>query len=133
MISRLIALTLTLPIAVAFACSGSDDKGTGSQAQQSGDAGGTAKIGEPCPNGVSDCLKGLGCDGDDPHGGQCYGICSPHQDSDCGDTTKFACNVEGHCYLRCNTNTDCPRYSEGYVCKNDTPVRAGIMFCDVPD
>jgi hypothetical protein len=98
------------------------------------DAGsGTAKIGEPCPNGPSDCTKGLGCDADDPHGGQCYGICAPHQDSDCGDTTKFACNDEGHCYLRCNTNTDCPRYSEGYVCKDDTPVRAGIKFCDVAD
>jgi hypothetical protein len=131
MFLRSIAFALALPAFIA--CSSDGKSATPESKTPDAATAGTAKIGDPCPNGVSDCEKGLGCDGDDPHGGQCFGICAPHQDSDCGDTTKFACNDEGHCYLRCNTNTDCPRYSEGYVCKDDTPVRAGIKFCDVPD
>jgi hypothetical protein len=89
------------------------------------------EIGEPCPNGAGDCKPGLACAGEDP-GGQCYKTCKPSTDADCGDTTKFACSSEGHCYLRCTKTSDCLRASEGYVCKDDVPARPPIKFCDVP-
>jgi len=93
---------------------------------------GTSNIGEACPNGTSDCVSGLLCAGEDPGGGQCYKACTPSVDSTCGDTTKYACSFEGHCYLRCLTTSDCPRASQGYVCKDDTPPRPPIRFCDTP-
>ncbi len=85
-------------------------------------------IGDTCPAGDHDCATGLVCDTSD-HSGQCYKICTPSKDSDCGDVTKFACNYEGHCYNRCTNTTDCKRASEGYVCEDDTPARA-VKFCD---
>jgi hypothetical protein len=96
------------------------------------DAGGTHAIGDPCPNGAADCLPGLLCAGEDPGGGQCYKACTPHTDSDCGDTTKYVCSGEGHCYLRCTMTSDCARSAQGYVCKDDVPARPPIKFCDVP-
>jgi hypothetical protein len=86
-------------------------------------------IGDPCPNGAGDCNTGLLCAGEDPGGGQCYKTCKPSTDSDCGDTTKYACSSEGHCYLKCSIPADCVR--TGYVCKDDVPAR-GVKFCDVP-
>ncbi len=109
---------------------GDSSKGGSGGGGGSGNTG--AGIGEPCPNGTSDCQPGFGCDGDDPGGGQCYKPCKPHQDSDCGDTSKYVCNVEGHCYIKCKTDDDCPRHAQGYVCKDDSPPR-GVKFCDVPD
>src|SRR5437773_5116063 len=88
-------------------------------------------IGDPCPNGAADCSSGLLCAGEDPGGGQCYKTCKPSTDSDCGDTTKYACSSEGHCYLKCAKISDCARASQGYVCKDDVPAR-GVKFCDVP-
>ena len=98
------------------------------------DAGhaGIRAIGETCPNGTSDCAPGLQCAGEDPGGGQCFKQCAPSTDTDCGDTTKYACSAEGHCYVRCAQTSDCARASQGYVCKNDTPARPPIKFCDVP-
>ncbi len=99
------------------------------------DAGGgtgTHVIGEACPNGSSDCAQGLKCAGEDPGGGQCFKQCAPSTDTDCGDTTKYVCSSEGHCYVRCTQTSDCARASQGYVCKNDTPARPPIKFCDVP-
>src|SRR5260221_11236452 len=93
-------------------------------------SGGTHTIGEPCPNGATDCKAGLLCAGEDPGGGQCYKTCKPSTDSDCGDTSKYACSSEGHCYLKCTTTADCTRSSEGHVCKDDRPAR-GVKFCDV--
>ena len=77
MFLRSIVIALTLPAAIACSSDSSSsskspqskvDGGGGSVATNTSvaDGGGTAKIGEPCPNGVSDCSKGLGCDGDDP-------------------------------------------------------------------
>jgi hypothetical protein len=85
-------------------------------------------IGESCKNGNSDCMTGLQCAGEDPNG-QCIKLCTPSMDSTCGDTTKYACSFEGHCYAKCNTTADCPRASEGYACKDDQPAR-GVKFCD---
>ena len=96
------------------------------------DAALKANIGEACPNGTSDCMPDLQCAGEDPGGGQCFKPCTPSVDSTCGDTTKYACSFEGHCYLRCTLTTDCPRASQGYVCKDDTPPRPPVKFCDVP-
>lgn len=96
------------------------------------DAGGTATIGDPCPNGTADCQAGLSCAGEDPGGGQCFKPCKPSTDSDCGDVAKYACSSEGHCYVRCTTTSDCKRASQGYVCKDDAPARAPVKFCDVP-
>jgi hypothetical protein len=93
-----------------------------------GQPAGTATIGQACPHGASDCVTGLQCDTSD-NNGQCYKECAPSTDSDCGDTTKYACNYEGHCYTKCNSTADCPRASEGYVCKDDTPAR-NVKFCD---
>lgn len=90
------------------------------------DAGLNHGIGESCPGGDSDCQTGLSCDTSDSNG-QCYKTCAPSKDSDCGDTTKYACNYEGHCYVTCTST--CARASEGYVCKDDTPSR-GVKFCD---
>ena len=64
-------------------------------------------IGDPCPNGSADCQAGLQCAGEDPGGGQCFKPCTPEVDTDCGDTTKYACSFEGHCYVRC-TQTVAP-------------------------
>ena len=89
-------------------------------------------IGDPCPAGNTDCASGFKCAGEDPGGGQCFKECKPSTDGDCGDTTKYACSFEGHCYVRCKTTDDCPRASQGYVCKDDTPARTGVRFCDVP-
>jgi hypothetical protein len=86
------------------------------------------ELGQSCKS-ASDCASGLQCATEDP-GGQCYKTCRQSQDADCGDTTKYACSFEGHCYLKCNQTSDCPRAAEGYVCKNDQPAR-GVMFCDV--
>jgi hypothetical protein len=109
------------------ACSSSSSPGG------SGDTGAPLnhQIGESCPNGNGDCATGLLCAGEDPGGGQCYKTCKPSTDTDCGDTTKYACSFEGHCYLRCTVTADCPRASQGYVCKDDTPAR-GVKFCDTP-
>jgi len=96
------------------------------------DAGGTHDIGEACPNGTSDCKSGLLCAGEDPGGGQCYKPCAPSKDEDCGDTSKFVCSSEGHCYLRCTQTSECPRAAQGYVCKDDEPARPPVKFCDVP-
>src|SRR5262249_6059092 len=118
---------IALFFAVTAGCSSSSSS-------PAGDGGSATKhdIGGACPNGAGDCLPGLLCAGEDPGGGQCYKTCKPSTDSDCGDTTKFACSSEGHCYLRCNATTDCPRASEGYVCKDDTPARPPVKFCDTP-
>ena len=89
-------------------------------------------IGDPCPKGTGDCAAGLECAGEDPGGGQCFKVCAPSKDSDCGDTMKYACSSEGHCYLRCTATTDCKRASQGYVCKDDTPARPPVKFCDIP-
>ena len=115
------------------ACSSSSSSGSGTpvDAGNTGDSGssGTANLGEPCPNGDGDCLSGLQCDADDPGGGQCYKTCAPSTDSDC--PTNYVCNFEGHCYLKCTQTSDCPRASQGYVCKDDSPVRT-VKFCDAP-
>ena len=89
-------------------------------------------IGDPCPNGSADCQTGLQCAGEDPGGGQCFKPCTPEVDSDCGDTTKYACSFEGHCYVRCTQTSDCKRASQGYACVDDTPARPPVKFCDVP-
>ena len=101
-------------------------------ASDAGTAMGNHSIGEACPNGTSDCAQGLLCAGEDPGGGQCFKQCAPSKDTDCGDTTKYACSFEGHCYVRCTQTSDCARASQGYICKSDTPARAPIKFCDVP-
>jgi hypothetical protein len=125
--------TLTIAIAtgwLAAACSSSST--STSAVDAGGDAGGTAAIGDPCPNGTGDCQSGLNCAGEDPGGGQCFKQCRPSTDADCGDVTKYACSSEGHCYVRCTQTSDCKRAAQGYVCKDDTPARAPIKFCDVP-
>jgi hypothetical protein len=113
------------------ACSSSSGTGTQTTADagNTGDSGsaGTADLGQPCPNGDGDCKTGLQCDGDDPGGGQCYSTCAPSTDSQC--PTGYVCNFEGHCYLKCTQTSDCPRASQGYVCKDDAPAR-GVKFCD---
>ena len=114
--------------ALALACSSST-----SDTSSGGSDGGVkvkGPIGAPCPGGSSDCADGLLCAAEDPGGGQCYKICAPSTDADCGDTTKYACSSEGHCYLRCAGPADCKR--QGYVCKDDKPARPPIKFCDVP-
>jgi hypothetical protein len=117
---------------LAAGCSSSSDGTTAKT--DAGDAAvvGKGVIGDPCPGGNNDCATGFLCAGEDPGGGQCYKVCKPSTDADCGDTTKYACSHEGHCYLRCKVTADCPRASQGYVCKDDEPVRTGIKFCDVP-
>ena len=115
----------------ALACSSS------SSPTPTGDAGSDAAsakgaIGDPCPGGTGDCAAGLECAGEDPGGGQCFKVCAPSKDSDCGDVTKFACSSGGHCYLRCSSTSDCKRALQGYVCKDDTPARPPVKFCDVP-
>jgi hypothetical protein len=80
-------------------------------------------------NADTDCMKGLFCATEDP-GGQCIRVCSPRMDATCYDI-RYACSFQGHCYFRCNTNADCARANEGYVCKDDTPPR-GIKYCDTP-
>jgi len=105
---------------------GSTDAGTDSATAALG------AIGDPCPHGNSDCGSGLECAGEDPGGGQCFKACAPSVDSDCGDTTKYVCSSEGHCYLRCTATTDCKRAAQGYVCKDDLPPRPPVKFCDVP-
>jgi hypothetical protein len=118
------------------ACSSSSSSGTGAQtvadAGNTVDAGksGNANLGEACPNGDGDCLSGLLCDGADPGGGQCYKECAPSKDGDCG--AGFVCDFEGHCYKECTQTSDCPRASQGYVCKDDSPAR-GVKFCDAAD
>ena len=116
--------------ALLVGCSSSSTSTT--PAQTVPEAGLNHGIGENCPAGKSDCATGLLCDTSDTGGGQCYGVCSPSKDSDCGDTTKYACNYEGHCYLRCNSTSDCPRASEGYLCQDDEPARSPVKFCDAP-
>lgn len=124
---RTIAVIAT---AILVACSSSSSSSSGGSGDGGADAGGSRNIGEAC-SGTSDCLAGLLCAGEDP-GGQCYKSCGPSKDSDCGDTSKYACSSEGHCYLKCNTTSDCPRAKEGYACKDDDPPR-GVKFCDVAD
>ena len=117
----------TSAFAVLAACSSS----TASTSAPSDGGGPSAKglIGDPCPNGVADCTTGLKCATEDPGGGQCFQTCTPSKDADCGDTTKYACSSEGHCYLKCTGVSDCKR--AGYACKDDAPPR-GVKFCDVP-
>jgi hypothetical protein len=116
------------------ACSSSSSSGGATAIGADSGTGTAAKgqIGDACPNGSGDCADGLLCDGDDPHG-QCFKECAPSVDADCGDVTRFACNFEGHCYTVCKTTADCPRASEGYVCKVDEPDRACGLFCDAAD
>jgi hypothetical protein len=122
-------------LAALAACSssstpaGTGDGGSAVDAATSAIKGG---IGDKCPNGNADCGAGLECAGEDPGGGQCFKVCAPSNDSDCGDTTKYACSNEGHCYLRCTTTADCKRSAEGYVCKDDVPARPPVKFCDTP-
>jgi hypothetical protein len=89
-------------------------------------------IGDPCPNGTKDCAQGLVCLTAAPGGGQCSKTCTPTIDPTCGDATMYACSSEGHCLVRCKATADCTRAAQGYVCKDDTPPRAGVMFCDAP-
>lgn len=119
-------------VAASAACSSSSDVGAPMTTSEAGAGTGAGNIGDPCPNGSGDCGQGLECAGEDPGGGQCEKPCRPSMDSDCGDTTKYVCNFEGHCYVRCNTTADCKRASQGYVCRADEPARPPIMFCDVP-
>jgi hypothetical protein len=121
-------VSLRVVLAAALVACSSSSSGSSTDAG----AAGTHAIGDPCPNGAGDCLTGLLCAGEDPGGGQCYRTCKPSTDADCGDTTKFACSSEGHCYLRCSVTADCPRASQGYVCKDDTPARPPVKFCDTP-
>ena len=93
------------------------------------EAGLMSLIGEACGSDA-DCVDGLKCAREDP-GGQCFKDCAPSKDSDCGDPKLYACNFEGHCYYKCATDLDCARASEGYACKDDKPIRAGVKFCDV--
>jgi hypothetical protein len=109
------------------ACSSSSSSGSSTAV----DAGGTAQLGEACPNGSGDCAPGLLCDGTDPAGGQCYKACTPSVDSTCG-SADLACSFEGHCYKICKQTSDCARASQGYVCKDDQPPR-GVKFCDAAD
>ena len=124
-----IAFLLTAVAMSPLACGSSTTSPT-----PSSDAAAAAKgaIGDPCPKGADDCAAGLECAGEDPGGGQCFKVCAPSKDSDCGDTTKYACSHEGHCYLRCTLTSDCKRASQGYVCKDDTPARPPVKFCDIP-
>jgi len=124
-------LALIFAAAASSACSSTTTSGGGGADAGNDGARGTGKIGDPCPGGQNDCAAGFDCAGEDPGGGQCYKQCAPSKDSDCGDVAKYACSSEGHCYLRCNATTDCPRASQGYVCKDDKPAR-GVKFCDVP-
>ena len=126
------SLFATLAITAFVACSSSSSSGT-STTQDAGMmvAPGSHNIGESCPGGNIDCATGLECAGEDPNG-QCIKLCSPSKDSDCGDTTKFACSSEGHCYIKCTTTADCKRAAEGYACKDDAPPR-GEKFCDTAD
>lgn len=121
-------------LATMAACGTSTTPATATDggATDSGAAGMKGAIGDKCPNGSGDCETGLECAGEDPGGGQCFKICAPSKDADCGDTTKYACSSEGHCYLRCAVTTDCKRASEGYVCKDDVPARPPVKFCDTP-
>ena len=113
--------------ALFFACSSSSSTPA---VVDAGKPAPTKKIGESCPNGPSDCIDGQ-CDTSDTGGGQCFKPCTASQDSECGDTTKYVCNYEGHCYPTCNATSDCARASEGYICKDDTPAR-NVKFCDAP-
>lgn len=124
---KITAMSLIALCVVVVACSSSSSP-------SSNDSGTPLNhgIGESCPNGNSDCASGLLCAGEDPGGGQCFKKCTPSTDADCGDVTKYACSFEGHCYLRCTTTADCPRAAQGYVCKDDTPARVGVKFCDTP-
>jgi hypothetical protein len=78
---------------------------------------------------TADCQSGLTCATEDPNG-QCIKLCTPGNDSSCGDP-KLACSFEGHCYFVCKVTSDCARASDGYVCKDDQPAR-GVKFCDAP-
>jgi hypothetical protein len=130
--------TVTALLLLCGACSSTSsttatplgDAGSDAAPASGGDAAAKGQIGDPCPAGSSDCAAGLECAGEDPGGGQCFKTCAPSTDSDCGDTTKYACSDEGHCYLRCTSNADCKR--AGYACKDDTPPRPPVKFCDVP-
>jgi hypothetical protein len=122
---------LMIAAASAIACSSSSGGPSATDGGSDAGSGGGA-IGDPCPHGTSDCQAGLECAGEDPGGGQCFKACKPSTDSDCGDTTKYACSFEGHCYVRCATTADCKRSSQGYVCKDDQPPRPPVKFCDTP-
>jgi hypothetical protein len=118
--NQLRAFFLVVGTLLVAACGG--DSSTNSYAP------GSQALGKAC-NSATDCATGLKCATEDPHG-QCYKECTPSKDADCGDTTKYACSFEGHCYLKCNSTSDCTRASEGYVCKDDMPAR-NVKFCDV--
>ena len=122
---RRFAQTAALAILATSAACGGDGSSTTSGT-------GANLIGDPCPNGTSDCAAGLECAGEDPGGGQCEKPCRPSMDADCGDTSKYVCNFEGHCYVRCTMTSDCKRAAQGYVCRDDVPARPPVMFCDVP-
>ena len=127
-----IVLSLGFLLGAAACSSSSSSGGTTPADAGSGDGAtrGTADLGQPCPNGDNDCKTGFQCDADDPGGGQCYKPCTPSVDSTC--PTSYVCNFEGHCYLECTQTSDCPRASQGYVCKDDAPPRS-VKFCDAPD
>jgi hypothetical protein len=129
-----VRMTLVCVASMFIACSSSSSSPSGGTGDGgAADAGGSGQIGDACPNGTSDCASGLLCAGEDPGGGQCYKTCAPSKDADCGDTSKYACSSEGHCYLRCNQTSDCKRASQGYVCKDDEPARPPVKFCDVSE
>jgi hypothetical protein len=132
---RLVGTALVGVLAlVLVACSSSSSPSSASSPDAGGgEAGsGAGLIGDPCPAGDGDCQTGLKCAGEDPGGGQCFKECTPSVDTGCGDTTKYVCSSEGHCYLRCTQTTDCKRAAQGYVCKDDTPARPPVKFCDTP-
>ena len=130
-IGALVLLTAGVACSSSSTPSGATDAGNGTDSAVAA-AAVKGAIGDKCPNGNGDCDTGLECAGEDPGGGQCFKVCAPSKDADCGDTTKYVCSSEGHCYLRCTATTDCKRASEGYVCKDDTPARPPVKFCDTP-
>ncbi|HTA88236.1 MAG TPA: hypothetical protein VK745_01620 [Polyangiaceae bacterium] len=122
-------------LVAAFAiagCSSSTDSNSASSGGGAGISPGTHDRSESCPDGDVDCKTGLVCASEDPNG-QCIQTCTPFMDAECGDTTQWACNSEGHCYPRCTTTADCARASEGYICKDDEPPRPPVKFCDGPN
>ena len=84
-------------------------------------------VGGSCKS-AADCMTGLNCATEDP-GGQCEKDCPAGTDVSCG-AANLVCNFEKHCYVKCAVTADCARAAEGYTCKDDSPPRAGVKFCD---
>ncbi|MEO6419241.1 MAG: hypothetical protein ABIP39_07540 [Polyangiaceae bacterium] len=93
--TRMLSIAASLLMAIGVRCS--NDGGT---KPDDPEVERTGEIGDPCPNGNEECTKGLGCAGRDAGEAYCYKACTPLEDSECGDPTKFGCGADGECHPR---------------------------------